>query len=74
MTNNLLEAALKYANQGWYVVPLYGNEGSNCECGKQNCKSPGKHPRIAEWRKAASIDPDVISDWWRKRPNSNIGT
>lgn len=71
--NELLRAALKYGNEGRQVIPLYGIVGSRCECGKEHCTSPGKHPRVGDWRKAATTDPEIIRSWWKKWPGANIG-
>lgn len=71
--NALREAALGYANQGWQVIPVYGIVGSDCECGKEDCTSKGKHPRIGKWREAATSDLAVVNGWWDKWPISNIG-
>lgn len=73
MERNVNDAALKYAGRGWNVIPLFGTDGSKCECGPKNCSSPGKHPRIGQWRDAGTTDPTGISGWWSKWPNSNIG-
>lgn len=69
--NQLQEAALRYADDGWKVFPLHGIEAGKCTCGVK-CSSPGKHPRVA-WSDAATDDPDVIRKWWDKWPNSNVG-
>jgi hypothetical protein len=66
-----MEAALRYADDGWQVFPLHGIENGKCTCGLK-CSSPGKHPRV-EWSKAATDDFGVITEWWKKWPNSNIG-
>ena len=59
-TTTLLGAALRYAAKGWYVIPLHDVTTGGCSCGQSDCK-PGKHPRIAAWTTAASIDPAQIS-------------
>ncbi len=37
------------------------------------CKTPGKHPRLADWETQASKDPKQIRTWWQKWPTANIG-
>lgn len=71
MTNQLMEAALRYADDGWQVFPLHGIENGKCTCGVK-CSSPGKHPRV-NWSEAATDDFGVITEWWKKWPNANVG-
>lgn len=70
--NQLLESALDYAERGWYVLPLHSIENGMCSCGRQ-CREPGKHPITRRGLHDASIDPDVITDWWTRHPRANIG-
>lgn len=53
------QAALYYAGMGWHVIPL-----------TENSKFP---PKIKEWQHEATIDPSIITQWWSKWPNANIG-
>ena len=75
MNTNPLVAALKYAANGWRVVPLWEPKtDGTCTCPKgSNCSSPGKHPRLNNGHLGASTDPDQIRTWWRQWPNANIG-
>jgi hypothetical protein len=69
----LLEAALEYGRRGFAVFPGHSLARSgSCTCGRPNCASPGKHPRIKEWQLKASTDPLVISEWWRRWPDANV--
>lgn len=76
----LLAAALTYAERGWYVFPLHAPGISTpCDCGKEDCANPGKHPQWARklglehgWQDA-SHDPERIRAWWRQWPYANIG-
>ena len=76
-TTTFLVTALKYANLGWPIVPLHSpRPDGSCSCqGGGNCTSPGKHPRIVTGKNHdhASIDPELIQEWWRKWPNANVG-
>lgn len=71
MANALLDAALRYADDGWQVFPLYGITNGRCDCGTK-CDSPGKHPRVA-WTQEATTDQERIERWWTEWPNANIG-
>lgn len=70
---SIMEWALEYALSNIYVIPLYGIIDGKCSCGNMDCRSPGKHPAINDWRKQASIDPSIIGGWFRKWPNANVG-
>jgi len=55
--SNLLEAALRYADLGWYVFPI----------------TPGKKtPITTHGVKDATTDTKRIQEWWAKWPNANI--
>lgn len=57
-TSRVLEAALKYAGQGLFVLPI----------------RPGdKRPLTAHGFKDASRDPAILRAWWEKNPDANIG-
>ena len=56
-----LEAALIYARSGFFVVLIE-------ELGK------APHPLIKRgWTSNSTRDPAVITDWYRKYPNANVG-
>lgn len=57
-TNDLLTAALRYAEMGIPVFPL---------------QERGKKPIVPGGFKSASIDPDQIRAWWSQNPAANIG-
>jgi len=71
--NWLLKAALSYARRDWYVVPLHSIRNGHCTCGRQDCGSPGKHPRTLNGVYDATNDPAVIAGWWRIWPDANVG-
>lgn len=56
--NEMLEAALKYAGQGWAVFPL---------------KPRGKAPVTTNGVKDATTDYEQVKTWWNKYPKANIG-
>jgi hypothetical protein len=77
---SLLDAALRYAQRGLPVFPLWPalkfERGFTCGCGKgTRCDSPGKHPLSAlvpNGLKSATTDAKVITDWWTAWPDANI--
>lgn len=70
----MLKAALAYAQKlKWAVLPLHTVKNGQCSCGRPDCTSPGKHPRVARGVHDATTDPSVIIGWWRRWPNANIG-
>jgi hypothetical protein len=54
---SIVEFALSYARNGWYVFPLHG-------------KFPYKE---FHWKDEATTDSDKIAAWWRQHPTANIG-
>lgn len=55
-----------------YVFPLYSiNLNKNCNCGKNDCTSPGKHPIIKyNWKIVATKDNNKINKWVNKYTNT----
>ena len=73
-SNETLEAALKYAEEGWSVISLHGIRDGKCTCAAgAYCGSPGKHPRTRNGSKDATKDPEVIKRWWQDWPIANVG-
>lgn len=78
MMEELLKQALAYTNHGWYVVPDHGIVNGRCTCSDSLCKTMGKHPRIERGdsnehlRRMGSRDCTVITNWWKKWPESNV--
>jgi hypothetical protein len=68
-----IDAALRYAANGWPVFPCHGVANGSCNCRVADCASPGKHPRVAAGLRSASTDPAQIERWWQRSPSSNIG-
>jgi hypothetical protein len=80
----LRAAALGYATRGIPVVPLHypirrtsaGEVTVGCSCRAPDCGQVGKHPLAAlvpHGVKDASTDPAVVTTWWRRFPQANIG-
>jgi len=53
-----LEAALRYAEAGWPVFPVYPNE---------------KIPAVKRGFLDATVDEDRLAWWWSNRPQANVG-
>lgn len=68
-----LESALGYAALGWRVVPLHTPCSGVCDCRKPNCPSTGKHPRITDWVRHASVDAVTVGQWYEQWPEANVG-
>lgn len=72
-----LEAALRYAEQGLAVFPVWGvNDDGTCQCGTKRCKdddSAGKHPITPRGLNDATTNLARIRAWWQKHPQANIG-
>lgn len=68
-----LGAALAYAARGWAVLPCHSPEPTGrCSCGRGDCASPAKHPRVARGLTSASTEPGQIECWWRRWPGANV--
>ncbi len=52
-----MHAALEYARRGWPVFP---------------CRPGEKTPPTTHGLRDASIDPDQITEWWRRWPSANV--
>lgn len=68
-----LSQAIEYAQRGWRVFPLHGAKKGRCTCGKADCTDQGKHPRTAHGLKDATIDPAIVTGWWKRWPDANLG-
>lgn len=67
-------AALWYAeHRGWRVFPLHSIRDGQCSCARPECKSPGKHPRIARGCSDATTDPAQVVAWWSEWPDAHVG-
>lgn len=67
------EAARKYIDQGWSVLPLHHGINGECSCGLITCTSMGKHPRTRYGVKDASFDLAVVNNWAQQFPMANLG-
>jgi len=72
--NDLLASALNIADMGIEIIPLWWPNGTICACPKgAECSSPAKHPMTTNGLKDGTTDPKVITRWWDKWPNANVG-
>jgi hypothetical protein len=69
----LMDAALKYAERGFRVLPLHTIKSGICSCGDKECRTPAKHPLTLHGAQEASNDEMTIRGWWSKWPQANIG-
>ena len=69
-----LDFALGYVSKGWRVLPLHSiTPEKTCTCGKADCHSPGKHPRLENGVKGASAEKNKVIGWWKDWPEANVG-
>lgn len=67
-----LTAALALAASGLAVLPCHVSEDGACSCGRQDCPSPGKHPRTRHGLHDASTDVRTLRGWWARWPGANV--
>lgn len=65
--------ALAYFFEDWPVFPVHSVVDGRCTCGRDDCTSPGKHPRTRNGLVDATNDPGQIQQWWRQWPDANVG-
>jgi len=63
----LRRAAVRYAEQGWDIVPGACLVGTRYDCDQPGCYTVACHPAVAHWEAAAGHDPRVVRTWWRER-------
>ena len=67
------KAATDYASRGWLIFPLHSVNAGRCTCGRDDCTSPGKHPRTLNGVKDATNNTRTVEAWWRQWPEANVG-
>ena len=70
--NERLEAALAYREQGLCPVPLHTPVDGKCDCRKDDCNQPGKHPRTQKWPTELP-SAETVEKWWSMWPTANVG-
>jgi hypothetical protein len=75
----IFAGAAAVAAKGWKIVRLWGvRDDGTCTCGRDTCKTPGKHPHgSGGWQHRASDNEDEILRWFdeadEENSRSNIG-
>jgi putative DNA primase/helicase len=68
------EEAVALAREGFAIFPVYEIAPNGyCACGRSDCSSPGKHPRLKNGVKGASTSEEQARQWWTVWPDANIG-
>ena len=62
---DVFKCAADYAARGWRSLPVYGlREDGRCACKNPACGTPGKHPVVSGWQRAATTDEDKLAEWF----------
>ncbi len=64
--------ARAYAARGWLVLPCHEATMTGCSCGRPDCPSPAKHPRLRHGLHDATLDPALIRRWWARWPDAGV--
>jgi hypothetical protein len=64
--------ALVYSARGWPVLPCHEPTLNGCSCGRSDCASPAKHPRLRRGLHDATLDPALIRRWWERWPDAGV--
>lgn len=62
----------EYAMAGLRIFPCHSIKNGRCTCGKLDCTSKGKHPRINGWQQQATSDLATIQQWIVEFGEENI--
>jgi hypothetical protein len=71
-------AAQAYTSIGLRVMILHRATNTrpvpSCTCWEKSaCDSVGKHPRLKNWQKKATSDAEIVDQWFKDWPSSNVG-
>jgi putative DNA primase/helicase len=64
--------AADYAAFGLRIFPCHSIKNGRCTCGKMDCTSKGKHPRVNGWQNQATADSATIQAWTAEFGEENI--
>ena len=70
-TSTAFETAQDFAAHDLPVFPTHTVIDGRCSCGKQDCSSPGKHPRTPNGHKQATTDEGTLLHWNDQWPDAN---
>lgn len=75
MNSSVIDHALKYASNGWLVLPLHSVSDGVCTCKKGALcgRSAGKHPVTRNGLLDATTDEAIIRSWFEGAIRRNIG-
>jgi KaiC/GvpD/RAD55 family RecA-like ATPase/predicted transcriptional regulator len=69
-----LKFALRYAKEGYPVLPVWPLVGKRCMCPKGTlCDTPGKHPIQDRWTELATTDTKRIEHIFQRHTDAHIG-
>src|SRR5690349_16941183 len=72
---NVMEQALRYVRDGWYVIPLCWPVDGRCGCPKKHMveKDIGKAPLLGTNYQCVQSTEDDVRKWWTTWPQANVG-
>jgi hypothetical protein len=74
VTNLVLAWALFFARLRLAVFPIhFVYDGGGCSCDSASCDRKGKHPMTAHGLHDATVDEEVIRNFFTGEPDANIG-
>ncbi|MCL6447844.1 MAG: bifunctional DNA primase/polymerase [Armatimonadetes bacterium] len=55
------------------LIPIHSVKNGKCSCGNPDCDSPGKHPRIPNWKEYQARRPtaEELARWRKQFPGCN---
>jgi hypothetical protein len=66
-------ALREMAEHGLHLFPCHAAPQGRCDCGAENCPSPGKHPWLKHWQTVATTDLEQLARWLLRYPRCNWG-
>ena len=70
--SSVLGSVIELSDFGFKMFPTHSVSENLCTCRKVNCKSPGKHPKLNNWKAIATDDKARLANLFKDN-NSNIG-
>lgn len=68
-----LDDLYAFTDRGWKVFPCHSIRDGACSCGTATCQNKGKHPRIFNGVKGASVSREQVAAWLDRWPDANWG-